>query len=110
MNPTIVRVTAQHIADGTACEGTRCPIALALFEALADQGVYADSVMVGEDHVSVIAGDKGNWDSWRRLRAALDEHGRRFVEAFDTVEEHRIDRDKDAIAPFEMVLTWVEVP
>lgn len=108
MNPTTVRVTEQHIAKGAACQGHRCPIALALIDALRADGLDVDSVMASETQVSAIARNRG--DDWRRLRADLDDRGCRFVEAFDTVEEERTDSDRDAIAPFEMVLTWEALP
>lgn len=110
MNPTTVRVTARHIADGAACQGHRCPVALAVIEALVIDSYVVESVMVVEDHVSAIARNRGGRGTWRRLRADLDTRGSDFVNAFDTAEEERTDSHRDAIVPFETVLTWRELP
>ncbi|HEX4790180.1 MAG TPA: hypothetical protein VH372_17065 [Actinospica sp.] len=104
MSPTTVRVTGKHIAEGRACSGSECPIALAVLEALAAQGVKA-GVMVDSYDVTVTQNDAAGY---RRFRAGLDSHASSFVDAFDEPEDSDL-RDADIIAPFELELTWREL-
>lgn len=105
MNPTIVRVTDRHIADGVSCDSAACPVALAVLDALAAEGVRAARVMVDSFDATVTLGDA---PVERRYRADLDSRASRFVEAFDEVEGSDL-RGADDIAPFELELSWREL-
>jgi hypothetical protein len=106
MNPTKVSVTDKHIADGTACDGSHCPIALAVLEALAAQGVKVTAIMVDSFDATVALGAA---PVQRRYRAALDSHASAFVQSFDEPEDSDL-RHASVIAPFELELTWRELP
>lgn len=95
MITTTVRVTEKHIADGTPCNSARCPIALALFEALAAEGVQqVQGLFVGEatvrftHYVAPVS---------RRYRADLTAEACEFINRFD--ERHPVE-------PFEFELKF----
>lgn len=105
MNPTTVRVTDRHIAEGRACSGSECPIALAVLDALAAESVKVAWVLVDTYDVRVEQSDAAG----RRLFAAdLDGRASSFVGAFDEPVDSDL-RDADAIAPFEFELSWREL-
>ena len=105
MNPTTAPVTQWHIDNGKACEGAECPIALAVLEALAAQGVHTHSIHVAICRVTV---DLAVIHGQRRFVADLDEHANDFIQALDECEEDRSEDDQAIIAPFELELTWRE--
>lgn len=111
MNVTTVRVTEENIAKGVACNSRRCPIALAVLDALADQGANVAVVSVDNWDVDVTLHDKDDTGLSRRYRADLADQGTRFVKAFDEPvdDAHGETRDNSIITPFEMVLTWREL-
>lgn len=104
MIATRVSVTEAHIANGKPCKGAECPIALALLDALAAQGVKVATVQVDDTSVEVEQDDAAGY---RKFRADLNAHAASFVEAFDD-DEGSDDRD-EIVAPFELWLTWREV-
>lgn len=94
---TTVRVTEKHIAGGTANSCTRCPVALALSEALTPGLPPGFEVSVGDLHVSVrFDGAAGR----RRQVAYMPPGATNFVHAFDL---------RKPVGPFEFELTWQEV-
>lgn len=107
MNVTTVRVTEKHIADGTACNGSHCPIALAVLDALGAQGAAVAIVQVDNYDVDVTVTCQDG-DGVRKFRADLDSHASSFVEAFDDAEDSD-GRDASLIAPFETELAWREL-
>lgn len=97
MSTTVVRVTGKHIAGGIANSCTRCPIALALCDALTPELLPDLAISVGDLHVSVrFDGATGR----RRRHAAMPEEATKFVHAFDL---------RGHVEPFEFELTWTEV-
>ncbi|HEY1705924.1 MAG TPA: hypothetical protein VGG75_40085 [Trebonia sp.] len=101
-------MTDRHIADGRACMGSECPIALAVLDALAAQGVKVAIVQVGAGDVDVTLNDSDDDDSRRRFRADLDGHASSFIEAFDDADGSD-ERDENIVAPFELELAWLEL-
>jgi hypothetical protein len=108
VNVTTVRVTEENIAKGDACNSRRCPIALAVLDALADQGAIVAVVSVDSYDVMVALHEKDDTGLSRRYRADLDYQGHRFVETFDEPLDSD-KRDPAVIVPFEMELTWREL-
>lgn len=99
MNPSItVRVTDKHIADGVSCSSARCPIALALHEALAAEGVqqvqglFVDETALRFTHY--IPADA------HRYRAELPAEAAEFINHFDGALP---------VKPFEFELAWLEM-
>lgn len=105
MNVTKVSVTEKHIAEGRACSGSECPIALAVLEALAAEGVKVARVMVDSYDVAVEQSDAAGQ---RKFRADLPGHATAFVGAFDEPVDSDL-RSAEDIAPFEMELAWQEL-
>jgi hypothetical protein len=98
---TTVRVAQKHIDKGTACNSARCPIALALHEALDAQGAeQVQGLFVDEHAVRFTHYDRAGGRQWRTYRADLDEQASDFIDRFD---------DGHTVQPFETVLTWTEV-
>lgn len=105
MNVTTVRVTDKHIAEGRACSGSECPLALAVLDALAADGVKVAWVLVDSYDVRVEQSDAAGY---RRFRADLDGRASAFVVAFDEPVDSDL-RGASDIAPFEMELSWREL-
>jgi hypothetical protein len=91
----LVRVLDRHIAEGKPRSECECPVALAVIEALAADGVTAEAGTVEVDYydVFVVDGETGG----RRYRATLPAEAADFVDNFD---------DGDPVVPFEVELTW----
>lgn len=97
MNPTTVRVTDKHIADGKPCSSARCPIALALHEALAAEGVQqVQGLMVDDFRVRFTHYAAPGWPTYR---AELPAVAAGFINHFDGALP---------VKPFEFELTWRE--
>lgn len=98
MDVTVVRVTEKHIADGIACNSARCPIAIALHEALAAkgvqqvQGLFVDETKVSFSHY--IAPER------HQYRADLPAEATEFIQNFD---------GGASVEPIEFTLTWREL-
>jgi hypothetical protein len=92
---TVIRVTDRHIAEGKPRSECECPLALAVIEALAADGVIAEAGTVEVDYydVFVVDGETG----CRRYRATLPAEAADFVDDFD---------DGDPVVPFEVELAW----
>lgn len=85
---TLIRVTPAHIVHGWRRDCEKCPIALAVLEAIADP---AATVEVGEDAIDLNL--PGEWRQADTPRVAAD-----FIYAFDELE--------DSYGPIEFTLTW----
>lgn len=94
MNTTVLRVTDEHIAGGTPGQCSKCPVALALLEVLAAEGVKAARVEVDVEDILAVLADGS------MFRADLDSTAFDFVAAFDFGNDAK---------PFETTLEWREV-
>jgi hypothetical protein len=90
--PTMITVTADHIASGRPGESCLCPIALAIADAVRDlpSSGHAPHVTVSSFDVIV----KLTWTDWR---AELPGSGQGFIAAFDAGAP---------VGPFTFELTW----
>lgn len=88
---TLVRVTREHIANGVIRDCERCPIALALIDALGDLFTPGSWVDVEMGMVMFCRAGEETWTAWTPDVAAT------FIEDFD---------HGDDVAPLEFTLTW----
>lgn len=109
MSTTRVIVTEQHIASGEKCNTARCPIALALLDALNAEGAQVTSVFVGNDNGIAPIESTNYWFAevtqadeagTRSFIADLPEEATEFIGSFD---------GEFTVAPFELELTWREL-
>lgn len=84
---TLVRVTADHIADGVPHNCEKCPIALAVTDALSLAGVPVEV-----DALEITAYRPG--EVWSATMPAI---ARAFLTHYD---------DAEPVAPFDFMVTW----
>jgi hypothetical protein len=90
---THVSVTPAHIADGIVRSCDRCPVALALIEALGD--LFTPDSMVAVDPLSIMFWPDADGDeTWK---AVTPHAAAAFIVAFDSL---------DGPGPFEFDLAW----
>ena len=88
---TTISVRAKHIAKGKRQDCERCPIALAILDAI--PGI--DGIAVGPDEIAISSGEL-------RLPFSAPDEVLNFVWAFD-------QDGADAVAPFSFDLDYPEV-
>ena len=83
---TLVRVTSEHIKHGEPDDCGKCPVALALLDAIP----YATDVAVDHDELTV-------WVPGHMWQASTPPAAQLFIAEFDNFEP---------VAPFDFTVTW----
>jgi hypothetical protein len=101
VNTTTVRVTAKHIADGKPGDACTCALALAIGDALREQGTDAARIEVSDPSTGEWTAEVEQHDEagMRVFSAHLDDDAAGWVQAFDANE---------LVEPFETELTWTD--
>lgn len=94
---TIVRVTQRHIDQGKKGNACNCAFALAIIDALDNDGIIIDNVWVGSTHdLDCLHAEVRDTAGETRV-ARLGDDVSRWIGEFD---------DGFAVEPFEVTLTW----
>jgi hypothetical protein len=91
---TLVRVTAEHIARGVVKDCEKCPVALAVIDALGD--LFTKDSTVDAECDSIIFWPGPDLEMWRAPTPTVAAD---FIDAFDSYFQ-------GTAAPFEFVLKW----
>jgi hypothetical protein len=95
----IINLLQSDIDTGQPCDGSTCPVALAVMRALTVLGIAFDDVMV--DGVNVYVW----WNAYDWSSCELPESVRDFVEAFDCeAHGHEFDDSVTRAQEFELPL------
>lgn len=93
---TTVRVTQYHIDHGRKGNACNCAFALAIIDALDNEGIIIDSVWVGSANGTRFRAEVRDTTGETRM-ARLDDDIERWIGFFD---------DGCPVDPFEVTLTW----